>query len=62
MREAEYEAALTMRVLAAIEPDPDERENSPGRRQQILAKLRVVWTPDLLSTARGAPDAAGVGG
>ena len=49
VRDAEYEMALTLRVLAALEPDPDEQQTMARSAQQILAKLKVVWIPDLLS-------------
>ena len=54
MREVEYEAALTMRVLAVVETDPREQELLARSAAQIFAKLKVVWTPDLLP-ARGRP-------
>ena len=58
VREAEYEEALTLRVLAAVEADPDEKEVLARSAQQILSKLKVEWTPDLLSPARRAPSDA----
>ncbi len=58
-REVEYEAALTMRVLAAVEIDPREQELLARSASQIFAKLKVVWTPDLLTAPTGGPaDAA----
>jgi class 3 adenylate cyclase/tetratricopeptide (TPR) repeat protein len=52
MRDVEYEAALTMRVLAAVETDPREQELLIGSATQIFAKLKVDWVPDLLSGAQ----------
>ena len=49
LREVEYEAARTMRVLAAVETDPDEQVLLSRLSAQIFAKLKVDWTPDLLS-------------
>jgi tetratricopeptide (TPR) repeat protein len=54
-REVEYEAALTMRVLAVLETDPREQELMARSASQILAKLKVVWTPDLLRAPTGGP-------
>ena len=59
MREVEYEAALTMRVLAAVETDPREQELLARSAAQIFAKLKVDWTPDLLSAPRVLADADG---
>jgi class 3 adenylate cyclase/tetratricopeptide (TPR) repeat protein len=55
MREVEYEAALTMRVLAAVETDPREQELLARSAAQIFAKLKVAWTPDLLRGPTGGP-------
>ena len=52
-REVEYEAALTMRVLAAVETDPREQELLARSAAQIFAKLKVEWTPDLLAASEG---------
>ena len=52
MREVEYEAALTMRVLAEVETDPLEQELLTRSATQIFAKLKVDWVPDLLSGAQ----------
>ncbi len=48
-REAEYDAALTLRVLAAVETDPEVQEVLARSATAILDKLNVEWTPDLLS-------------
>ncbi len=58
LREAEYEAALTMRVLAALEPDPAEQEALARSAAATLTKLRVEWSPDLLSLPPAAVCAA----
>ncbi len=55
MREVEYEAALTMRVLAAVENDPREQELLARSAAQIFGKLKVDWTPDLLSAQVARP-------
>jgi class 3 adenylate cyclase/tetratricopeptide (TPR) repeat protein len=55
LREAEYEVALTQRVLAAVETDPDEQELLARLSAEIFAKLKVDWTPDLLSASPGGP-------
>ncbi len=55
MREVEYEAARTMRVLAAVETDAREQEVLARLAAQIFAKLKVVWTPDLLRAPTGGP-------
>jgi hypothetical protein len=60
VRDAEYETALTMRVLAAVEPDADEREILARSAHEILTKLKVVWTPDLLSAPPGSGAEAAV--
>ena len=58
-REVEYEVALTMRVLAAVETDPREKEVLAGAAAQTFAKLKVDWTPDLMSgAATGRSDMA----
>ena len=59
VRKAEYEAALTLRVLAALETDPGEQEVLARSAAQILAKLKVEWTPDLLAAPRVLADADG---
>jgi class 3 adenylate cyclase/tetratricopeptide (TPR) repeat protein len=50
MRGAEYEEALTLRLLAEIETGSDEQRRNEWRHSAAatLAKLKVVWTPDLL--------------
>jgi class 3 adenylate cyclase/tetratricopeptide (TPR) repeat protein len=58
VREAEYETALTLRVLAALEADPGEREVLARSAEPILAKLEVEWTPNLLAATPGGPLAA----
>jgi tetratricopeptide (TPR) repeat protein len=66
IRQNEYEAALTMRVMAEGTPDGDRREELRTAASATLAKLGVVWTPDLLGSgsslaapvaARVSPDA-----
>ena len=44
-----------MRVLAVIEPDAAEREARARSAAATLAKLRVAWTPDLVTEAPDAP-------
>ena len=53
LRRAEYEAALTMRVMARsrAESDPDRRADLEGEASAMLSKLGVVWTPDPLASA-----------
>ncbi len=51
MRDVEYEAAKTMRVLAAVETDPHEQELLARSAAQIFGRLKVEWTQDLLSAA-----------
>ncbi|HTU39326.1 MAG TPA: adenylate/guanylate cyclase domain-containing protein [Acidimicrobiales bacterium] len=58
-READYQMALTLRVLAALEADPGEHERLRRSAQEILDKLNVEWTPDLLSPGPGRDGAAG---
>jgi class 3 adenylate cyclase/tetratricopeptide (TPR) repeat protein len=58
VREVEYEAAQTMRVLAAVETDPRERKLLARSAAQIFGKLKVEWTLDLLSAAPARPDEA----
>jgi tetratricopeptide (TPR) repeat protein len=53
MRDVEYEAAKTMRVLAAVETDPHEQELLARSAAQIFGRLKVEWTQDLLSAAPG---------
>jgi class 3 adenylate cyclase/tetratricopeptide (TPR) repeat protein len=50
IRGAQYEEALTLRVLAEVAPDAteEEREDLRGAAAATLAQLGVVWTPDLL--------------
>ena len=55
MREVEYEEALTMRVLAAVETDPREQELLARSAAQIFGKLKVEWTVDLLSARSARP-------
>ena len=49
-RGAQYEEALTLRVLAEVMPDATDEERAELRRAAAatLAHLGVVWTPDLL--------------
>jgi tetratricopeptide (TPR) repeat protein len=47
-RDAGYEVALTQRVLAVVGTDPQEREQAAGTAADILARLKVDWTPDLV--------------
>ena len=49
-RGAQYEEALTLRVLADVLPDASEQERSERRdaAAATLTQLGVVWTPDLL--------------
>ncbi len=54
VRDVEYEAALTMQVLAAVETDPREQELLARSAAEIFAKLKVDWTPDLLAPAPAA--------
>ena len=49
VREVEYEAARTMRVLAAVETDPLEQERLARSAAEIFRRLNVEWTLDLLS-------------
>ena len=51
LRRAEYEAALTMRVMARsqAEPDPGQRADLEREASAMLTKLGVVWTPDPLA-------------
>ncbi len=55
VREVEYEAARTMRVLAAVETDPREQERLARSAAQIFGKLKVEWTLDLLAAPLAAP-------
>ena len=50
IRRAEYEAALTMRVMAECPGDADDRRRDQLRREAAttMTKLGIVWTPDLL--------------
>jgi tetratricopeptide (TPR) repeat protein len=52
LRRAEYEAALTMRVMARSHAEPDSAQQAALEEEAaaILSKLGVVWTPDPLAT------------
>ena len=61
LRRAEYEAALTMRVMARsrVESDPGRRAGLEGEATAMLSKLGVAWTPDpLASTSSNYRDQA----
>ena len=61
-RGAQYEEALTLRLLADVLPDATEEERADRRdaATATLAQLGVVWTPDLLGgDAASSPDPAG---
>ncbi len=67
-RGAQYEEALTVRILAEVLPHASEEERAGLRETAAatLARLGVVWTPDLLGGERptgrtgGAPQARAV--
>ncbi len=49
-RDADYEQALTLRVLGRLGDDSDDDEYAAAQADSaaILARLGVVWTPDLV--------------